>query len=94
MPDVSFHLAHLFLEPCDLSHQLLAHLIVDASLEINHADAKADADNDIDADTDAYDADDNDGDADPSHRLLLHLLNLIQVGFTRHLHIAHRTHFQ
>ena len=75
MPDISFHLANLFLEPCDLSHQLLAHLhVVASSLEIDYADY----DDRIDADT-AADAVD-DADADDADVRLGQLMLMLMLG--------------
>ena len=76
MPDVGLHFADLFLKSCDLGHQLFPHL---------HDDDHIDHDEKDDDDDDHDDDHEYNEDGHPSHRLLLHLLNLIQVGFSRQL---------
>ena len=98
MPDVGFHFADLLLETCDLGHQLLPHLDDDDDNDYNDVDDDEDNNdkdddednNDKDDDEDNSDEDNYDEDAHPSHRLLLHLLNLIQVGFRRQLQKLHK----
>ena len=77
MPDVGLHFADLFLKSCDLGHQLFPHL--------DYHDQNDQDDHDDKDEEDDHDDHDSKEDGHPSHRLLLHLLNLIQVGFRRQL---------